>query len=302
MTSEVQRSTANLPTPSEALRMAVAMAGEAGRAPDDIAATTAIGEGRLWLSIARELREGAMQIAAAPPGDRLTLHDVEGIVCSHGRVAIRRKNTGAERWYLHTDDGSNCSEPQETIEQFRRRTNGKPFSLGCSLHGGLADEHGAWIDCGIGVCGHGPQDVRPPALAAEQPNSLRAVQRSTSETEAKLRAAGLSAEAGTPTYGEVTEAAMRTEVIEVMSPASGRIADYWKGQIPAPSELAVRYATELRRAVVAGESIPGTEKWAPETWSDMSALVGEILTRHEQGRTETAPIARPYVSEVAQQG
>lgn len=262
-----------LPTPGEVLGYAVTAAYDAAAAATPESAFASAREGQLWLGIARELREGATQPLIDRAMDRLTLHDIEGVVCSHGRVALRRKNSSPSLWFVHTDDGSNCAEPMAETEHFRRRAVNASCGLGCSLHGGVADDKG-WIDCGLAVCGHEPQDVKRPVPAEPETYGTTL--------------------AGTPTYGAVTEAAARTEVIEVINPQSGRIADYWKGQIPPPSELAIRYAEELRRAVNAGESIPGTEGWDADTWSGMSALVGEILTRAEQDAV-SAPIARPYV-------
>jgi hypothetical protein len=81
----------------------------AGRADADLAAA--------WTDIAREIREGSRHVE---PADRLTLHDVEGIVCAHGRVAVRRRG-GPGVWFLHTDDGSTCDAPDEHNEAGRRR-------------------------------------------------------------------------------------------------------------------------------------------------------------------------------------
>lgn len=149
MTSEAQSSTANLPTPSEAIRAAVASAHAGLAASTNEAAEVEIRLGNLWLSIARELREGATQPLIDRAMDRLTLHDVEGIVCSHGRVAIRRKNAAEGRWFLHTDDTSNCAEPMVETEHFRRRSlselrfdevHGPEGSAGTPTYGTVAEQ------------------------------------------------------------------------------------------------------------------------------------------------------------------
>jgi hypothetical protein len=277
-----------LPAPVDAISRAVAAAYAAEAAGDAEASLAFTREGRLWLDIARELRAGATQASPAPS---LMLHDLEGIVCSHGRVALRRKNSSSALWYVHTDDGSNCAEPHAGTEHFRRRGNGKPFSVACSLHGGLADEAGQWIDCGLAVCGHEPRDIKP-----TQPEAEAAPEAETYGTTMD----------GTPTYGVVAsgrpESLADTQVLRAVEPAEDRIVDYVRGQVLPPSLTAVAYAKSLREAVVAGRDIPGSEEWTPETWSRMSSLVGEILTRHEQDgvsvagdRSAEAALVRPYL-------
>lgn len=96
-----------LPTPAEVLATAWAL----------LRRGETVADGSALVALARELREGSRQQA---PGERLTLHDVEGIVCAHGRVAVRRKNTTPAGWFMHTDDGSNCEAPQPELEHKRR--------------------------------------------------------------------------------------------------------------------------------------------------------------------------------------
>ncbi len=77
-----------------------------------------------WRAIAAELRKRETRPLVDRALDRLTLHDVEGIVCWHGRVAVRRKNAQPAGWFLHTDDGSNCTKPHPETEH-RRRERGE---------------------------------------------------------------------------------------------------------------------------------------------------------------------------------
>ncbi len=77
-----------------------------------------------WRAIAAELRKRETRPLVDRALDRLTLHDVEGIVCWHGRVAVRRKNAQPAGWFLHTDDGSNCTKPHPETEH-RRRESGE---------------------------------------------------------------------------------------------------------------------------------------------------------------------------------
>lgn len=86
-------------------------------------------DAEVWIALARELREGTTPplitrwLEASRPGDRLTLHDVEGIVCAHGRVAIRPKRPTAARWFMHTDDGTSCDNDDAGREHLRRRAD-----------------------------------------------------------------------------------------------------------------------------------------------------------------------------------
>src|SRR5688572_2106336 len=98
-----------LPSAREALRNAI----DSARSGDAMLADA-------WATIARELREGATAPLVDRALERLTLHDVEGIVCTHGRVAVRRK-AGVGSWFMHTDDGSNCATPDPGGEHKRRR-------------------------------------------------------------------------------------------------------------------------------------------------------------------------------------
>lgn len=114
-----------LPSAAEALARAVAAGVSANTTSSEAAAESYSREGMLWLGIAREIREGTAGYPAEDVSpDRLTLHDVEGIVCSHGRVAVRRKNATA-RWFLHSDDGSNCATPMAETEHDRRASEGE---------------------------------------------------------------------------------------------------------------------------------------------------------------------------------
>lgn len=78
---------------------------------------------QVWINLAREIREGSSRLAAEAPQDRLTLHDIEGIVCSHKRVAVRRKG-GPGQWFVHTDDGSNCTDPDQVLRQLESASPG----------------------------------------------------------------------------------------------------------------------------------------------------------------------------------
>jgi hypothetical protein len=81
----------------EAMENAIAAARTSGRSDS----------AQAWVRIAAELRAGeTRQPAAEAPGDRLTLHDVEGEICPAGRVIVRRR--GSDGWWLHTDDRVNC--------------------------------------------------------------------------------------------------------------------------------------------------------------------------------------------------
>jgi hypothetical protein len=289
-----------LPAPVDAISRAVAAAYAAEAAENAEASLAFTREGRLWLDIARELRSGATQ---APPAPSLMLHDIEGVVCSHGRVALRRKNSSSALWYVHTDDGSNCADPHAETEHFRRRGNGKPFSVACSLHGGLADEAGQWIDCGLAVCGHEPRDVRPPQPEAQAVPATEAYGTTMADTPAYEALRVASASAFSEAAGGRPESLAETQVLRAVEPAEDRIVDYVKGQVLPPSLTAVAYAKSLRDAVAAGRDIPGAEEWTPETWSRMSSLVGEILTRREQelaapgsgDRPAEAALVRPYL-------
>jgi hypothetical protein len=56
-------------------------------------------------------------VRAAP-----TLHDVEGIVCAHGEVALRWKDRGGQdgdAWWLHVD-GTSCDNADQSAEALRR--------------------------------------------------------------------------------------------------------------------------------------------------------------------------------------
>ena len=169
-----------LPNAAEVLGYAVSAAFEAAASEIEEGARMATREGMLWLGIARELREGATQPLIDRAMDRLTLHDIEGIVCSHGRVAIQHKNSVSAR-FVHSDDGSNCAAPDPETEHFRRRVGGAR-GLGCSLHGGISNADG-WIECGLAVCGHEPQQLKGSPLA--EPNTYGTTM------------------AGMPTYGAV---------------------------------------------------------------------------------------------------
>lgn len=85
-----------------------------------------------WLVMARELREDAqfrkMWVAPPPPvpaeaaPDRRTLHDVEGIVCAHGLVALHWKDDDQGGWWHHAGDGTACDNPDQSGDMFRRRS------------------------------------------------------------------------------------------------------------------------------------------------------------------------------------
>lgn len=111
-----------LPTAREALARAV----DAARNGDSELAD-------VWTYIASEIRKGtkrrsrlvadadlATALGAPFPGG-LTMHDVHGIVCAHGRIAVCRK---AGHRFLHTDDGTACHAPEEGTEWQRRITAG----------------------------------------------------------------------------------------------------------------------------------------------------------------------------------
>lgn len=117
-----------LPTPEQALRSAVhhIHEGEADAA-------------RVCVELAREIREGSTRPLVDRALDRLTLHDVEGIVCSHGRVAVRRKNAQPSGWYLHTDDGSNCAKPSPETEHGRRLSADLKAAVENRVSGAFAD-------------------------------------------------------------------------------------------------------------------------------------------------------------------
>lgn len=89
---------------------------------------------RVWVAIAAEFRQGT---AEGPYGDGpglpMTLHDVEGIVCAHGRVAIRRRTADQGpvigTWWLHVDDRSSCDDSDQGNDPLRRRAapmSGRP--------------------------------------------------------------------------------------------------------------------------------------------------------------------------------
>jgi hypothetical protein len=101
-----------LPTPAQALQWACRAALEEPEEELSLA--------HFWLALARELREGSTRPLVDRALDRLTLHDVEGIVCAHGRVAVRRKNAQPAGWFLHADDGSNCDVPHPETDHRRR--------------------------------------------------------------------------------------------------------------------------------------------------------------------------------------
>lgn len=77
----------------------------------------------VWIDLAREIREGST--APEQPADRLTLHDIEGIVCAHGRVVVRqrlkRKGDHQALWWRHADgDPTICDDVQQSTEHLRR--------------------------------------------------------------------------------------------------------------------------------------------------------------------------------------
>lgn len=86
----------------------------------DAAARREYDGAQAWLAIARELRQGS--VAPEQPADRLTLHDVEGIVCGHGRVVVRRRGSvSRSEWWRHADgDATVCDDVQQETEHDRR--------------------------------------------------------------------------------------------------------------------------------------------------------------------------------------
>ena len=89
---------------------------------------------QMWLAMAREIREDAamrrmwapLPQFAAPPAEPVaevrTLHDVEGIVCAHGKVALHWKDDdSADGWWHHAEDGTACDDPDQSGDAFRRR-------------------------------------------------------------------------------------------------------------------------------------------------------------------------------------
>lgn len=123
-----------------------------------------------WTHIAAELRAGetrpavdrildrARQTLPPEPGDRLTLHDVEGKVCPGGHVAIRRRGLG--EWWMHTEGRTSCacepasaSEPPTTRMDLRGEAT---TQLGLPLRrqpgsGRDYPEHGSCMHCGHAV-------------------------------------------------------------------------------------------------------------------------------------------------------
>jgi len=108
-----------LPSMAEAMRQAV----ERAQRGDFEGART-------WTAIAAELRAGVTRPMVDRALDRMTLHDIDGIVCAHGRVAIRRRPTGPAspaKWWRHTDgDRGVCDMPDDGRERSRRRPRVDP--------------------------------------------------------------------------------------------------------------------------------------------------------------------------------
>jgi hypothetical protein len=160
-----------LPTPAECLFEAAQelTGGEYGAPSAQYA--------RTWIDLAREIREGSQRPLVDRALDRLTLHDVEGIVCSHGRVAVRRRGGVAGSWFMHTDDRTNCDTPDEGREHERRRDRASEVDSMLGYQRGQADppthrqyEYALHVARRIAIGQHPlPADLTPVAeqLAAE---------------------------------------------------------------------------------------------------------------------------------------
>lgn len=80
-----------------------------------------------WIAMAREIREDAQfrKMWTPPPAeaqtDRRTLHDVNGVVCVHGKVAVQWRSFDGE-WWLHAEDGTSCDGPDPAGDPYRRRS------------------------------------------------------------------------------------------------------------------------------------------------------------------------------------
>ena len=210
-----------------------------------------VSDAEVWIALAREIREGSTPplitkwLEASRPGDRLTLHDVEGIVCAHGRVAVRRKGDDAGRWYLHTDDGSNCANGDAENEHRRRRA--EPAAQGSNI---------------------GDEQHRPGSSAKHRPKTLAettaiagdllagAVPRAAVRHYANdVKHAAIAPDAG-QTMPRTLVTTDRTTVLPSGSPVilptferaadhasnRDRFLDYVRGQQDPPSEAAVRLA------------------------------------------------------------
>lgn len=79
---------------------------------------------KVWLDMARELREDFVtrkvwvNEPAVKPAP--TLHDVDGVVCAHGKVAVHWKDNDSD-WWLHVKGGTSCDDPDQGGDIFRRR-------------------------------------------------------------------------------------------------------------------------------------------------------------------------------------
>lgn len=247
-----------LPTPRECLQHALRELTSDPELVDPMIAN-------MWIELAREIRQGSTAPLIDRAMDRLTLHDVEGIVCSHGRVAVRRKNSDKGRWFVHTDDGSNCAEADEVNEHRRRRS--------ASAHQ-VEEARARAAETLLGRRDQG-EDYGT-TLAGEPTYRLRhgAEPRSYLDEVSRSRPA--------------------------MDIPGDRIIDYHRGQAAPPSKLAVRYAEDLRAALNEGKPIPLAPGayLAPEDLTDLRSLVDEILRKAaiEAELTATQPqLVRPHI-------
>lgn len=193
-----------------------------------------VSDAEVWIALAREIREGSTPplitkwLEASRPGDRLTLHDVEGIVCAHGRVAVRRKGDDAGRWYLHTDDGSNCANGDAENEH-RRRAKLPVFesNIGDEQHrpGDSAKHRPKTLAETTAIAGDLLAGAVPKAAVQTMPRTLVSTDRTTilPSSSPVIR----------PTFERATDDKLRNR---------DRFLDYVRGQQDPPSEAAVRLA------------------------------------------------------------
>ena len=106
-------------TPEEAIERAIKimLAFGAGAAPN----------ASIWTAIAAELRaqqtgpaldrllgQVRTQLPPEDPASRLTLHDVDALMCEEIRIVLRRKareDEPAPAWWMHADDKTHCVHP-----------------------------------------------------------------------------------------------------------------------------------------------------------------------------------------------
>jgi hypothetical protein len=244
-----------------------------------------VSDAEVWIALAREIREGSTPplitkwLETARPGDRLTLHDVEGIVCAHGRVAVRRKGDDAGRWYLHTDDGSNCADGDAENEH-RRRAKLPVFesNIGDEQHrpGSSAKHRPKTLAETTAIAGDLLAGAVPKAAVQTMPRTLVSTDRTTvlpSGSPVIL-----------PTFERATDDKLRNR---------DRFLDYVRGQQDPPSEAVVRLAEHWKAGLDAGHTPPGIRT---SDLSDVRFLIDEICHRASAGgHVEDDPAATAQI-------